>query len=139
MNYDHDVKITTATGATSSKAPAFHLIPLGALIALAGRYEGGAVKHGPYNWKKGLGSDYTPPVPCKFRDYCIERLNHVVFHALKLMAKLQNLRPEDDDDDAGAIMWGGAFASEYRAKVQQGKDSEDSAIRSIQENLNAAQ
>lgn len=111
MNNEESI-IVHKCGASSSEAPAFHLIPLSAVLRLAARYKAGAVKHGPMNWRKGLGQT-PPPQPSILTEYCIERLNHVIYHAFKLIAKLQGFRPQDGDDDAGAIMWGGAFAGEF--------------------------
>jgi hypothetical protein len=95
-------KVTHACGATSSECPDFAQIPLTALIALANRFKLGEAKHGRDNWRKGLSD----------KRYVIERLNHVAFHAMKLAHKIENGLPLDTDDDAGAIMWGGAFAVE---------------------------
>ena len=89
-------------GATASECPDFAQIPLGALMALARRYELGEKKHGRDNWRKGLAD----------KSYVIARLNHTIYHCLKLVEKIEGKRPLDSDDDAGAIMWGGAFAVE---------------------------
>lgn len=95
-------KFTHKCGATSSHCPDFGQIPLQALIELAKRFELGEVKHGRDNWRKGLDD----------QAYVISRLNHVIYHAYKLINKIEGKLPWDDDNDASAIMWGGAFAVE---------------------------
>jgi hypothetical protein len=75
------------------------LIPREALVRLARRYELGLVKHGKDNWRQGIED----------REYTVERAGHVIDHALKLIDKLEGREPDDGDDDAAAIMWGGAF------------------------------
>lgn len=88
----------------SSYCPPFNLIPLSALICLAKRYELGAKKYGSHSWISNMEKIGV--------DYVIERLNHVVYHCLKLIGKLEGRIPWDGDDDAGAILWGGACAAE---------------------------
>lgn len=105
-----DDKVTHACGATSSYCPDFGQIPIDAQIALAKRFELGEVKHGRDNWRKGLDNV----------SYGVSRLNHVIYHALKLINKMEGKLPWDDDDDAGAIMWGGTFAVEL-TKVHKPK------------------
>lgn len=102
-------KVTHACGATSSVCPDFAQIPTAALMSLANRYKLGEAKHGRDNWRKGLSD----------KRYVIERLNHVIFHAKKLADKIENGLPLDDDDDAGAIMWGGAFAVEAVREISR--------------------
>lgn len=103
--HEEEDKVTHSSGATSSYCPDFGQIPLGALKALALRYELGEKKHGRDNWRKGLADDR----------YVIERLNHVIYHAMKAINKLEGKLEDNGDDDAGAIMWGGAFLSEALA------------------------
>ena len=87
------------TKAKSSIVPRMDLIPIEALIALADRYELGEKNYGHNNWRFGL----TDPA------YVRERAAHIIIHTYKLIAKLEGLIPVDGDDDAAAIMWGGAF------------------------------
>lgn len=101
-NNNENDKVTHKSGATSSHCPRYDYIPLSALNSLAERYELGVEKHGKDNWRRGI-----PDV-----DYCLERLNHVIRHAITLQLKLQGKMSWDGDDDAGAILWGGAFATE---------------------------
>ena len=91
---------TTHNGVGTSHCPDFSQIPLEALVSLARRYELGAKKHGKDNWRPGI----------KDKSYCIERLNHVINHAFTLIGKLEGRIENDGDDDAGAILWGGALA-----------------------------
>lgn len=97
-----------SSGAGTSKTPRFDLIPRDALIRLADRYELG-LKYGEDNWRKGMED----------KAYVIERISHVVDHALKLREKLKGRLPHDGDDDAAAIMWGGAFLCEATAALFQ--------------------
>lgn len=94
--------VRTSCGATASRKPRFDLIPLGGLTAVADRFELGLEKHSKNNWRKGIGD----------RDWCIARLNHVINHALTMIGKLEGQLPDDGDDDAGAIAWGGIIVSE---------------------------
>jgi hypothetical protein len=107
MEVNTDDKVTHICGATTSKAPRFDLIPAEALYRLAQRFELGEMKHGHNNWRKGLDDD----------SYILERANHVIKHTLILMAKIQGDLPWDEDDDAAAISWGGAFLSEAVKKL----------------------
>lgn len=95
-------KVTHTSGATSSACHDYAQIPISALDALAARFEYGEKKHGRDNWRKGLHD----------KTYVVERLNHVIRHAKLLADKLMGLAQWDEDDDAGAILWGGAFAAE---------------------------
>jgi hypothetical protein len=107
--------ITLQCGATATQSPAFHLIPMQALIHLAKRFSLGAIRHEPFGWMRGLvGKPPLPPKPTPEVEYMLERSNHVIHHALKFQAKLQGLIPDDGDDDAGAIAWGGVVLSELR-------------------------
>lgn len=101
---DHaaEEKSRFAGGATASKAPDFARFSFSAHRRVAVRGDLGAEKHGEGNWKKDLDN----------RDFVIARLNHVIIHAYKLIAKLRGEIPDDGDDDAAAIAWGGLFACE---------------------------
>ena len=130
---DHETeaadKVTHSCGATSSKCPQFGGVPLELILALADtpgaeqipaaavralgeRLKLGEMKHGKGNWCKGLGDEA----------YVIERLNHVIYHALKLIAKIKGERDADGDHDAAALIWGGMFAVEaVRTLEAQGR------------------
>ena len=102
---------------TGSKQPRFDLIPYGALKALADRFELGEQKHGPKTWngrskQDGLADD----------EWIYARAAHVINHALLYIAKMSGTIPDDGDDDAAAIMWGGTCLSE--AKRRRAKEKE---------------
>lgn len=96
-------------GAKSSRVPRFDLIPYEALARLAGRFERGAARYGTDNWRKGT----VDP------DYVRERAAHVIHHTMRLIGKLDGRIPDDGDDDAAAIMWGGAFLCEATEALKQ--------------------
>jgi hypothetical protein len=118
-------KTTTSaiSGAKSSAVPRLDLIPHRALVRLAGRYEKGLARYGRNNWQKGLTE----------LDYVLERAAHVLNHTLILIEKLQGLRPDDGDDDAAAIMWGGAFLCEATFAMKCEQDDIDDARKRITE------
>ena|SRR3990167_5184724 len=92
--------------AASSKIAPFHLIPTVALESLANRFQKGIERKGDKSWN-AISQNQEILVD---REFAIERTSHIILHAQKLRDKL--LRGEDligDDDDAGAIMWAGAF------------------------------
>lgn len=94
--------ITHECGAKTSSVPRYDLIPTRALDALAARFEHGLERYEKNNWRKGLTD----------KDYVIGRLNHVIQHAKAAIDKIEGTLPVNEDDDAGAIMWGGAFLCE---------------------------
>ena len=90
-----------------TKVPRFDLIPRQALESLAARFELGLANYGELAWnaardKEGFDAAVNDPA------FVEARLNHVIDHATKALAKLRGHLPEDGDDDAGAIMFGGA-------------------------------
>jgi hypothetical protein len=93
-----------ACGSTSSKVPRLDMVPYGALVRLARRFELGAAKHGTDNYRQGLSDP----------EYVLERCAHVIRHASRLAGKLRGYLPLDAEDDAAAIAWGGAFLCESR-------------------------
>jgi hypothetical protein len=97
--------VTAASGARSSKCLDYTGIPLSTLDALAERQMLGAEKHGRNNYRKGLDD----------RDYTLARLSHVIRHAATLAAKMDGREPWNEDDDIGAILWGGMFLAEARS------------------------
>ena len=95
--------------ATSSKKPRLDRIPHQALIRLAARYELGASIHGEDNWCKGL-DDPT---------YVLDRISHTINHCYNIVAKIKAgglPAIKEGDDDAAAVMWGGAFLCEASKK-----------------------
>lgn len=111
------------SGAKSSTVPRLDLIPHRALVRLAGRYEKGMKRYGRNNWQKGLTD----------LDYVLERAAHVLNHASILIEKLQGLRADDGDDDAAAIMWGGAFLCEATFALKCEADDVADAQKRIEE------
>jgi len=111
--------ITLACGATASVAPQFQYLPLNAILKMCKRFADGAKKHEPFGWMRGLvGRPPLPPIPSPEMEYALERANHVIYHTLKYQRKLQGLLPDDGDDDAAAIMWGGSVLSELRESLK---------------------
>ena len=102
-------KILHACGSTSSKVPRLDYIPRIAAEKLAERYALGAVKHGKYNYKQGLTD----------KEYVLERCAHIIEHTMKYVEELEGLVPPSGDDNAAAIMWGGAFLCEADAAREQ--------------------
>lgn len=100
-----EILTKSKSGATSSRGPRLDLVPHHALVRLAARYELGAAKHGRDNWRKGLGDI----------EYLRDRISHAIEHAYKLLDDLDCFERDGtlpSDDNAGALMWGGAFACE---------------------------
>ena len=97
-----DSTITHESGAKTSESARLDLLPYHGLVRAAARFAKGERRYGHDNWRKGLTN----------RSYVIERAAHVMEHAAKLIAKLKGHLPDDGDDDAGAIAWGGMFLCE---------------------------
>ncbi len=104
-------------GAAASKIAGFKYIPLCALERLAKRFELGLERHGKNSWNALNPQSATM---LDDREWLIERLSHVIHHCYKEIEYLASGKkaPEDArDDNAAAIMWGGACliaASERR-------------------------
>lgn len=94
---------------TSSKKPRFAMIPYHALEALAERFDVGEQKHGVNTWNA-----LSAQTAMEDEAWIISRLEHVVHHAYQYLGKLKGLIPDDGDDDAAAIMWGGCVLSESK-------------------------
>ena len=93
---------------TSTKMAPIHLIPFKAIECLAERMQLGADLKGDRAWN--LGANYKAPL--MDRDFVIDRLQHVVKHAMHAIAALKTdscLFEDGPWDDAGAIMFGGAL------------------------------
>jgi hypothetical protein len=91
------------------------MIPYGALVRLARRFELGAAKHGVDNYRQGLND----------REYVLERCAHVACHAMRLASKLRGYLPQDAEDDAAAVAWGGAFLCESPMCDPQGPGEQE--------------
>lgn len=117
--YDHQWKNMTTNrdidqpkeiykgGAAATKIPGFKYIPLCALERLAKRFELGLERHGKNSWNA------LNPESGKMLDdneWLIERLSHVIHHCYKEIEFLTSdkFANRDRDDNAAAIMWGGA-------------------------------
>lgn len=102
----------------SSKCPSFQLIPTISLLRLVERFELGQQRKGDKAWNATTDQSVLLD-----RSWVMERLNHVIKHALDLRDKLSLLSKEGiteeertraidsikAEDDAAAIMWAGAF------------------------------
>lgn len=93
--------------ALSSKIPAWYLIPTEALDSLAARFEAGVRIKKEKSWNAvSHNQDVVKNI-----DFLIDRLGHVARHAMLLRDKLHKLdfAAIEADDDAGAILFGGAL------------------------------
>lgn len=108
-------KVEFADGkVVSSKCPSFQLIPTISLLRLVERFELGQQRKGDKAWNATTDQSVLLD-----RSWVMERLNHVIKHALDLRDKLSLLSKEGSkeealksikvEDDAAAIMWAGAF------------------------------
>jgi hypothetical protein len=94
---------------TASNKPRFGLVPYEALVALANRFDLGEKKYGEKAWnalssQEGLSDE----------EWVVARVEHVIHHAYTFLQKYKGLIPDDGDDDAAAIMWGGCLLSEAK-------------------------
>jgi len=109
-------KLKDTYKATSSKKPPYHLIPTDALGALAERFAEGIERHGSGAWNANLDlEDYTDVLEDK--KFLLDRVDHVIAHALEFREKLR-AGSYDGDDDGAAIMWAGALFSEARRHAE---------------------
>jgi len=91
------------SGATSSEQlPPYDLIPLSLLRRTAIRFGIGAVKHGRFNYRKGLED----------KEFIMDRLNHAFLHLKKAMDAIESGTPTEDDN-LGAVAVNVAMAMEY--------------------------
>ena len=107
---DHPVQIPMAGGkVASSVGPPFHLIPTSALTHLANRFQKGIERKGDKAWN-ALSNNQECLTD---KAFVIERMSHVIHHALKLRDQLQNGVQAGDEsmtENAAAMAWGGIFA-----------------------------
>ena len=100
------VEIPMAGGKVSStRAPAFQLIPTEALLRLIARFELGRERKKEKAWNARSENQEV----LLDREFAIERIDHLMRHALTLRDKIQRGAPMEGDDDAAAISWSGAF------------------------------
>ncbi len=99
-------EITMAGGqVSSSQIPGFHLIPTEALVRLAMRFDAGVERKREKAWNA-----ITPNQEVLTnREFILHRIGHIVGHSSRLRDKIIMGNPMDGDDDAGALIWGGAF------------------------------
>lgn len=90
---------------SSSKQPSFKLIPTVALVRLADICDLGIERKGEKSWN-ALSQNQEV---LEDGEFILERISHVINHALQLRDKIIRHEVGVGDDDAGAIMWGGMF------------------------------
>ena len=91
----------------STKAPAVHLIPTVVIEKIADRFELGIEKKGDKAWNATSSNQEV----LQDRGFVLDRINHVIHHAMKLKDKIVkgDFAGIQEDDDASAIGWGAAF------------------------------
>lgn len=107
---------------SSSKIPRIDLIPTEAIVRLAERFQLGVERKGDKAWN--VTTDNQAAI--MDREFILARIAHVIYHALKLRDKV--ISGEDPlkaggDDDAGAIIWGGAFLCEVTKRMNDRVES----------------
>lgn len=96
--------VTFPSGAASSSAPRYDLVPRALLEAVATRFEAGARKYGENQWRKGLRDP----------QFLRERANHALQHLLNYIHGTDN--GEDTAvDNLGAVGWAVAVLLEAEA------------------------
>lgn len=116
--------IKSFKGVTSTKIPRYELIPFSALQALALIFEKGLEKKGDRAWnaltlhkQEALAKD----------GFVIERLSHVIKHCYEAIGKIVAGKVLEGEEDAGAIMFGGAVLAEYKKmKINAQRNSPES-------------
>lgn len=115
----NSTEIVMSGGALStSQIPRIELIPTEAITRLATRFGLGEERKKDKAWN--ANSDNQAAI--MDREFILARIGHVIYHALKLRDKV--VRGEDPllvDDDAGAIIWGGAFLCEVTKRMHEGE------------------
>lgn len=122
----HPPQIDIGNGRTT-KSNDFMLIPTIALKRLADRFSLGEIRKGEKAWN----------AMSKFQDvlteraFVLERLNHVIDHALKLRDEIAS-DTFGEDDNAAAIAWAGMFliSATDAMKKEQKKDEPPTIIDS---------
>jgi hypothetical protein len=101
---------------TSSNKPSFYLIPYEALVGVANRFQLGEDKHKPKAWN-ALSSQEG----LKDKEWIRSRVAHIIHHAYTYLQKVEGIIPDDGDDDASAITWGGMFLFEAKRASTESK------------------
>lgn len=105
---DKDAKEVDLAGGkvSSSEIYGFHLIPYEAMVRLAQRFDLGVVRKGDKAWNATTHNQEV----LTSKDFILHRISHVIGHAMKLRDKIvAGVDPLAGDDDASAVIWGGAF------------------------------
>jgi len=98
-----------------TRVPRFDLIPIEALTSLANRYEAGEQQYAGKAWN-ALSKNQEAPADVEF---VTRRLTNVIAHVYHALGVLHGVIPDDGDDDAGAIMWGGSLLAVHRARRKE--------------------
>lgn len=118
------VKELEFSGVKSTKIPRFELIPKSSLEALALIFEKGIEKKGDGAWN---ALTLNKNEALKDKAFVIERLSHVIKHCYDAIGKVQNEKEWEGEEDAGAIMFGGAVLAEYKRLRRDAKrETQDS-------------
>lgn len=92
------------SGATSSEnLPPYDLLPMNFLRRVAARFGLGAVKHGRFNYRKGLND----------KEFIQDRLNHAFVHLKNAMDTIE-AGEIFEDDDLAAVAVNVAMVMEYQ-------------------------
>lgn len=123
QNVDTKARQVYKGGAAATKVPGFKYIPLCALERLAKRFELGLERHKEHSWNP---LNPRSAVMLDDKEWLIERLSHVIHHAYKEIERLNN-DSQPTDDNAAAIMWGGAclIAADERRALNAGRVAKD--------------
>lgn len=107
---------------TSSKIPRLELNPTEAIVRLAARFEEGIRRKPPGKAWNALSANQEVLVD---KEFILARIGHVEYHCLKLRDKIKGDWPLTDDDDAGAVIWGGAFLCCATKALEDSKTAEN--------------
>jgi hypothetical protein len=99
------------SGIKSTKIPRFELIPKSSLEALALIFEKGIERKGDGAWN---ALTLSREEALKTKEFVIERLSHVIKHSYDAIRKVMDGTEWEGEEDAGAIMFGGAVLAEYK-------------------------
>lgn len=105
------IKELEFSGIKSTKIPRFELIPKSSLEALALIFERGIERKGDGAWNALAPSREEA---LKTKEFVIERLSHVIKHSYDAIRKVMDETELEGEEDAGAIMFGGAVLAEYK-------------------------
>lgn len=102
-------QIPMAAGVTSTRVPLTHLIPTVAIMTLAERLEEGRRRKGDGAWNATTNNQEC----LDDMEFVLERISHVIRHACLLRDKIvaHDVAGMQADDDAGAVLFGGALLS----------------------------